>query len=302
MAGGEFDALSDEALGERFRLLMRAYDEACMAYDHAKAAEIHREFYATEDELRRRRRDENWRRTGLEAMSLEEVIERFKACAVEYDKADGSDETEHLYWELDDVRKELQRRRGDQRRALFALYKHPDIRVRQAAADATRTLAPLLSQHRQQNIDDDDWSPPVAGLDIAQAGLDAVFSTRAQKPDPLKALSVEQLAQRFVDLALEQDEAVLGFEIARGNRLFWRIEAVTQELKTRPGDQRHALLFLFDHPNPQVRLKAAKATLAIAPAAARQVLEVIAETCYGPQKLDAGMSLSNLDAGIFKPT
>jgi hypothetical protein len=32
------------------------------------------------------------------------------------------------------------------------------------------------------------------------------------------------------------------------------------------------------------------------------VLEVIAETCYGPQKLEAGMTLSNLDAGIFKPT
>ena len=69
MTGGEFDALDDEALGERFRSLMLAYDEACMTYDHAKAAEIHREFYAIEDELRRRRGDDNWRRTGLEGMA-----------------------------------------------------------------------------------------------------------------------------------------------------------------------------------------------------------------------------------------
>jgi hypothetical protein len=58
----------------------------------------------------------------------------------------------------------------------------------------------------------------------------------------------------------------------------------------------------YDHPNPNVRVKAAKATLAIAPAAARHVLETVAATCYGPEILEAGMSLTNLDCGIYKPT
>lgn len=114
--------------------------------------------------------------------------------------------------------------------------------------------------------------------------------------------SVNELVELFTGFALQQDEAQLAFDVKEGNRLYWKITAIADELKSRPGDQRHALLPLLDHPNPQVQLKAAKATLAIAPAAARHVLEVLAETCYGPQKLEAGMSLSNLDAGIYKPT
>jgi hypothetical protein len=201
MADNDFKALSDDALGERFRSLIGAYDKACMAYEHAKASEIHREFYAIEDELRSRRGDD-WRRTGLEDKSLEDVVERFKECAVAYDDADGTDEKEHLYWDLDGVKQELQRRPGDQRRALFGLYMHSDIRIRAAAADATRTLAPLLSRHRKLNIDDDDWTPPVSGVDIAQAGLDAMFPVRAQRAGRLEAHSVEQLIQRLLDLAL----------------------------------------------------------------------------------------------------
>lgn len=119
----------------------------------------------------------------------------------------------------------------------------------------------------------------------------------------LRDISTGALVDLFVRLALEQDEAELAFDpVSKVNKLFRNLTAVEAELKSRSGDQRHALIPLFAHPNPHVQLKAAKATLAIAPAAARQVLEVIAETCYGPQKLEAGMTLSNLDAGIFKPT
>jgi hypothetical protein len=63
-----------------------------------------------------------------------------------------------------------------------------------------------------------------------------------------------------------------------------------------------ALDSLFEHPNMQVRLNAAKATLAVAPKAARQALEAIAASRHHPQAGDAGMSLWNLDEGVFKPT
>jgi cytochrome c oxidase assembly protein Cox11 len=120
--------------------------------------------------------------------------------------------------------------------------------------------------------------------------------------EKLLAISVNELVELFTKLALEQDDAVLAFDVKNTNRLYRKLKEVENELKSRPGDQRRALIPLFDHPNPQVQVKAAKATLAIAPAAARHVLEIIAETCYGPQKLEAGMSLSNLDEGIYKPT
>jgi cytochrome c oxidase assembly protein Cox11 len=118
----------------------------------------------------------------------------------------------------------------------------------------------------------------------------------------LRTMSVGQLVKLFTGIALQQDEAVLACDVKETSRLFWKLEEVEGELKSRPGDQRRALLPLYDHPNPQVRVKAAIATLAIAPAAARQVLEVIAATCHGPQKLEAGMSLVNLERGIYKPT
>jgi hypothetical protein len=78
--------------------------------------------------------------------------------------------------------------------------------------------------------------------------------------------------------------------------------AITAELKSRPGDQRSALVKLYDHPNVQVRLNAARLTLAVAPAAARQVVETIASSRKFPQAGDAGMCLSAIELGIFTPT
>jgi hypothetical protein len=122
-----------------------------------------------------------------------------------------------------------------------------------------------------------------------------------KKPD-LHDMSVDQLVERFTAITLDQDKALLRNEIARFNRLFDQMEAVKQELKGRAGDQRRALLPLYDHPNAQVRLKAVKATLAVAPEAALRMLKAIAESREYPQAGEAGMSLYNLERGIFKPT
>lgn len=77
---------------------------------------------------------------------------------------------------------------------------------------------------------------------------------------------------------------------------------VCEELKARAGDQRSALVSLYSHPNLQVRLMAAKLTLAVAPAAAKQLLQEIADSKEYPQAGDAGMSLWALKQGIFRPT
>ena len=118
----------------------------------------------------------------------------------------------------------------------------------------------------------------------------------------LQKLTTDQLVSRFVTLALEQDEALLMHDTAKNKCLFRLIEAVKAELKGRPGDARRALLALYNHPNPQVRLKAAKATLAIAPERAREVLQTITQRQEQPQALDAGMTIIALDDGTFKPT
>jgi hypothetical protein len=118
----------------------------------------------------------------------------------------------------------------------------------------------------------------------------------------IKQMTVEQLIREFATIALDQDQAISFDDNTRFNLLYDRMGVVEKELKSRVGDQRRALLHLYDHPNAQVRLTAARATLAVAPEAARRLLQSIADSKVGPQAGDAGMSLYNLGRGIYKPT
>ncbi len=118
----------------------------------------------------------------------------------------------------------------------------------------------------------------------------------------LPAMSVADLVQRFAVITREQDMVLLEGRIAKFNKLFEDMKKIHDELKNRSGDQRRALMQLYDFPNMQVRLQAAKLTLAVAPIEARAQLEAIAASKWFPQAGDAGMSLFNLDNGIFKPT
>jgi hypothetical protein len=115
-------------------------------------------------------------------------------------------------------------------------------------------------------------------------------------------MSVERLVARFSEVCIDQDQALLYSDIAKFNRLYSQMVAIRDELKSRPGDQRRALLSLFDHENAQVRLQAARAALAVEPAAARSVIESIANGRKFPQAGDAGMTIENLDSGFYKPS
>ena len=121
-------------------------------------------------------------------------------------------------------------------------------------------------------------------------------------PLELKHVKTDDLVDLFVRVALDQDKAIRSDDNATFNRLFDQMDAIKQELKKRPGDQRRALMRLYAHPNVQVRLKSAIATLAIVPEKARSLLQVIADSRDYPQAGDAGMTLDSLDRGIFKPT
>lgn len=114
-------------------------------------------------------------------------------------------------------------------------------------------------------------------------------------------MSAEDLAALFEKYALAQDHAQMFDDIPKVNKLFSKIEDIKRELRRREGDQRRLLMRFYDHSNAQVQLKAAKATLAIAPKEARELLTRIAATRIPPQALDARMCLWMLDRGEFKP-
>ncbi len=118
----------------------------------------------------------------------------------------------------------------------------------------------------------------------------------------LSEFSATELKLLFEKLCIEQYVSLERDEIAAFNRRYPRIQAIQDELKSRPGDQRRVLIQLFGHSNMQVRLTAAHAALAVDYVAARRELQAVADSKWYPQAGDAGMALDGLDTGIYKPT
>ena len=143
-----------------------------------------------------------------------------------------------------------------------------------------------------------DWEERV------RVGHEALMEAGVLKPSKgldLEAMAVDQLVERFIEICLDQDEALRDDDLAKFRRLFEQMRAVLDELKSRPDDQRTALIALYEHPNIQVRLEAAKNTLAVAPAEAQEVLEAIKASRSYPQAMEAGMCLRHLESGLFEP-
>jgi hypothetical protein len=108
-------------------------------------------------------------------------------------------------------------------------------------------------------------------------------------------MTVAELVERFIGIALDQDNALFNGEISRFNELYDQMDEVRNELKRRMGDQRSALLPLYGHPNIQVRLKAALTTMDLEPIAAREVFQKIASSRRYPQAADALAAIRRLD-------
>ena len=116
----------------------------------------------------------------------------------------------------------------------------------------------------------------------------------------VRNMSLEELMSSFVEIAIAQGEAAEEFRTATFNRLFNRETRILDELKRRGNDERRILIALYDHPNVQVRLNAAKSTYALNTPGARSVIQAIADTKYQPWAGDAGMTLWSLDQGLGK--
>ncbi|MDR6304804.1 hypothetical protein GGQ85_002519 [Nitrobacter vulgaris] len=114
----------------------------------------------------------------------------------------------------------------------------------------------------------------------------------------LKEMSSPDLVERFTEIGVAQDQALLGGQTSKFNRLFKQMVELSNELKKRDGDQRRALASLYQHPNMQVRLKAAIHTREVLPVEARQQIEAIAESHWMPQAGDAGMALAIMDGDL----
>lgn len=115
-------------------------------------------------------------------------------------------------------------------------------------------------------------------------------------------MSVDDLVHKFTEITSKQGLALKRYDTRTYNKLFSAMMDVANELKSRSGDQRLALMALYDHPEPKVRLMAAHMTLALAYAEARAVIQNIVDRQEWPFAGDAAGTLRNLDSGFYKPT
>ncbi|HEY0235251.1 MAG TPA: DUF2019 domain-containing protein [Afipia sp.] len=98
----------------------------------------------------------------------------------------------------------------------------------------------------------------------------------------LSQFTVEQLLGRFVALCLQDERAMKLAQVSVRNRLVVEISDITKELKKRPGDQRGALIGLFDHPNLQVRYHVATNLMNMIPERALREMNSIADSKIYP--------------------
>lgn len=107
--------------------------------------------------------------------SVQELVERFVSTGLaQYEAAYVVDTGKYnrLYARMQDIRGELRRREGDQRRALLPLLNHPNVQVRMMAAHTVLTISPDLARKAFQSVRDSGIFPQAADASGTLRALD----------------------------------------------------------------------------------------------------------------------------------
>jgi hypothetical protein len=117
----------------------------------------------------------------------------------------------------------------------------------------------------------------------------------------ISQMSSDELVRAYEEIVVRQDESFKNSRSAMFNKQFWEREAVSNELKSRPGDQRELLAALFKHPKAWVRICVARDTFVLNEARARMHMQYIAEHAWDPYRGEARSALGSWDSG-HRPT
>ena len=154
------------------------------------------------------------------------------------------------------------------------------------------------------------WSEPTGlsarkRLDSEGQGWRDGFTTLLGAPEMttylIETMSDDELVELFRQVAEQQYYAAQTDRHREYDRLYREMEKIETELKRRPDDARRMLIKLFPDRNPQIRLMAAGAALAVLPEEARSTLQKLSESGEFPQAADAGMLIDGLDDGTYIP-
>ena len=118
------------------------------------------------------------RRIPLDQLTVDELVQRFLSLTLAQYEARFPSQTakyNRLYGEMRDVRDELKRRDGDQRRALLPLINHENAQVRLMAASSLLTIVPERAKRALQSVRDSRIQPPAANAQGLLEGLESGF-------------------------------------------------------------------------------------------------------------------------------
>jgi len=121
------------------------------------------------------------------------------------------------------------------------------------------------------------------------------------KNSQLARLDDKELIERFLIAAKQMGMAVLDSEVRKANRVFQILWDIDLLLRSRGREARLKLLPLLDDKDRFVRYYAAIKLLGLVPDRARAIIEWIHKYWFDALAGDAGMTLHNLDTGVFKP-
>ena len=114
------------------------------------------------------------RRIPVDQLTIEELVQNFLALTLAQYEARFPSQTSkynRLYRQMNEIRDELKRREGDQRRALLPLINHENAQVRLMAASSLLTIVPDRAKRALQSVRDSRIEPPSAN---AQGLLEAL--------------------------------------------------------------------------------------------------------------------------------
>jgi hypothetical protein len=118
----------------------------------------------------------------------------------------------------------------------------------------------------------------------------------------LTKISEHDLVAQFRRCAYQTFLMLLDSNIRQVTKLYWEMDAVKKELKSRTPNARMALAALLDDPNYRVQYEAAIRVVAVDRAKAIETLKRIDESEHMPEAAEARGTLRDLANGSFNPT
>jgi hypothetical protein len=97
------------------------------------------------------------KRIPLDQLAVADLVERFLSTALAQYEADlrmDNSKYSRLYHDMNEIRDELKRREGDQRRALLSFVDHPNAQVRLMAANSLLTIFPDRAKKALETVRD----------------------------------------------------------------------------------------------------------------------------------------------------